>query len=187
MVSEKIQFEMLYVHILRPRPLETIIRLKNLFHGFLSLEHGVWMPFFSPWIGMKPCIFPPFSLISRILNKVIEDKVEIALLVVPHWISQSWFPLLISVMIPLPIRIPRHKDILTLPHSREFHPLGQQTSLVGDLVSGIAFRVRDFHQKLPTLYNDLGDQGPKSNILWHGGSGVFGLYHNRLIRFVPLK
>ena len=152
-------------------------------------QPGAWRvdAFSFPWIGMKPYIFPPFSLISRILNKIIEDKVEIALLVVPHWISQSWFPLLLSVMISLPIRIPRHRDILTLPHSGEFHPLGQQTSLVGVLVSGVAFRVRDFHQKLPTLYNDLGDQGPKSNTLWHGGSGVFGLYHNRLIRFVPLK
>lgn len=69
------------------------------------------------WKSYIPYIFPPFNLIARCLNKIVQDEVNRALLVVPHWVSQPWFPLLLSMIVSFPVRIPRHKDILVLPHN----------------------------------------------------------------------
>ena len=86
-------------------------------------QPGAWHydAFSFSWKCIKPYIFAPFSLI---LNKIVEDEVEKSLLVIPHWTSQSWFPVLLSLLISLLVRIPRHKDALTLPHSGQLHPLG---------------------------------------------------------------
>lgn len=152
-------------------------------------QPGAWAvdAFSFSWKNLKPYIFPPFSLISRILNKILDDEVEKALLVVPHWISQSWFPLLLSVIISLPVRIPRHRDVLTLPHNGQFHPMGRATSLVGVIVSGDVLKVGDFQQTLPTLLNTHGDQELKNSTPWLGGNGVFGFYHDKVIQCVPMK
>lgn len=56
------------------------------------------------WFQFCPYIFPPFRLIGRVLNKILSDKVEKAILIVPLWKTQSWFPLLISSLISIPAR-----------------------------------------------------------------------------------
>jgi hypothetical protein len=42
--------------------------------------------------------------------KIMSDKVEKAILVVPFWPAQNWFSLLNSNLISLPVRLPRHTD-----------------------------------------------------------------------------
>ena len=37
------------------------------------------------WNSFRPYIFPPFAVIGRCLNKLLEDEVSEPLLVVPHW------------------------------------------------------------------------------------------------------
>lgn len=48
------------------------------------------------WTDFKPYTFPPFSLIGRILQKLEEDKVRKAILIVQKWEIQSWFPKLLQ-------------------------------------------------------------------------------------------
>ena len=84
------------------------------------------------WSMLKPYIFPPFALIGRILQKTQVDQ---AILIVPFWHTQHWFPLLIEDLCSYPIRIPRHRDLLTLTHSGEKHPL-IHLSLIACVVSG---------------------------------------------------
>lgn len=153
------------------------------------LQPGAWRydAFSFSWKGLCPCIFAPFNLISRILNKIVEDKVEQTLLVVPHWTTQSWFPLLSSLLISSPIRIPRHVDQLFLPYNNLPHPLGKTLSLIGVIVSGYPSRSEEFHQMLPLQLQTPGEKGLKNNTHWHGRSGLFETFQNRLIRFVPLK
>ena len=95
-----------------------------------------------------------------------------ALLVIPHWTSQSWFPVLVSLLVSLPVRIPRHKDALTLPQSGQLHPLGRTISLVGVLVSGDVSKARSFQKTLSTQTSTHGDPELKNNTPWHGGNGV---------------
>ncbi|XP_062570072.1 uncharacterized protein LOC134232143 [Saccostrea cucullata] len=79
------------------------------------------------WTNLKPYIFPPFRLIGKIINKIISDKVEEAIVIIPLWRTQSWFPMLISSLISVPARLPRHKDLLIMPHTGEFHPMGNSS------------------------------------------------------------
>ncbi len=139
------------------------------------------------WQDLVPYIFPPFNLIGKILNKIIADNVSKALLIVPHWTSQSWFPLLLSCLISLPIRLPRHKNILTLPHSGRTHPLGKTLSLVAVTVSGDCSKSKDFQQQLWTSLSIHGDQEHLNNTIWHGKNGIFGVKSGKLIHFVSLR
>ena len=166
-------------------------RSNNKVERFVSWfpQPGAWRydAFSFSWNRLMPYIFPPFTLISRILNKIIEDKVQKALLVVPHWTSQSWFPQLLSLIISPPIRIPRHKDLLILPHSGQTHPLAKTMCLVGVTVSGDVSRIEDFLFKLPTSSDNPGEREQKSNIHQHGRGGVFGTLRGKVIPSIQMK
>lgn len=45
------------------------------------------------WSTLNFYAFPPFSVVSRMLQKIIDDKAE-GIVVVPFWISQPWYPFL---------------------------------------------------------------------------------------------
>ena len=59
-------------------------------------------------------VFSPFSLILDILNKIKEEKVK-ALVIVPYWPTQTWFPVLVRMLINFHLMLPRMKHLLTLP------------------------------------------------------------------------
>lgn len=66
-------------------------------------------------------IFPPCSLLSRCLQKVGNDQ-TLALLVVPVWPTQVWWPRVLRLPVANPLMLPQHKDLLTLPQSGTLHP-----------------------------------------------------------------
>jgi hypothetical protein len=127
------------------------------------------------WNGFCPYIFPPFVLLGRILNNIIYDKVEEAIVIVPLWRAQTWFPLLLSVLISVPIRLPMHEDLLILPHSGERHPLGRTMVLTACRVSGNVSRVEDFRERLSRSSKTVGDQGLLDNMSMRGADGSFGV------------
>ena len=139
------------------------------------------------WNSFRPYIFPPFALVGRCLNKLLEDEVSEALLVVPHWVSQPWFPMLLSMIVSFPIRIPRHRDILALPHNGQLHPLKERLSLVALVVSGIPSEAEEFQIRLSTPSVRRGGQEQRNNTVWHGRSGVFGVLNGNVIPFVRLR
>jgi hypothetical protein len=139
------------------------------------------------WQSFHPYIFPPFSLMGKVINKIVQDHVEKALLVFPFWKSQPWFPLILSIISDFPVRLPRHTDLLTLAHNGEKHPLAKKMTLVGVIVSGNLCCVKDFHEQLSTLSYNRGGKAPKNSIGWLGSSGIFGVCNNLLIPFLPLK
>lgn len=71
--------------------------------------------------------FPPFSLILKTIQKIIEDKAE-GVLIVPYWKSQPWFPLLMS-LISSPILFfgPKYNLLLSPFHSQ--HPMSSKLIL----------------------------------------------------------
>ena len=139
------------------------------------------------WSDYLPYIFAPFNLIGKVLNKIMEDKVDQALLIVPHWPCQTWFPLLLSLLSDFPIRMPRHKDLLVLPHNGQLHPMGDSLCLAGVIVSGDISRVKGFQRKLPMLFVPHGGQGQRSSMVQHGKPGVFGVFQGKEIQFKHLK
>ena len=49
---------------------------------------------------------PPFSLIGRVINKVLWKNVEAMILVTPTWQTQPWYTLLLRMSIQLPLLLP---------------------------------------------------------------------------------
>nr|CAH7740655.1 unnamed protein product [Callosobruchus chinensis] len=50
------------------------------------------------WTGLKGYIFPPFSLLPKILSKIETEQAE-CLVVFPMWKSQPWYPKLESLIV----------------------------------------------------------------------------------------
>ena len=82
--------------------------------------------------------FPPFSLIGKVLQKIQQDHVN-AIIVVPNWQTQFWYPLLARLMVDTAIKIKNTKKTLLLPYNASLvHPLYLRLQLLGCLVSGKA-------------------------------------------------
>ncbi|XP_053390973.1 uncharacterized protein LOC128553808 [Mercenaria mercenaria] len=143
--------------------------------------------FSCSWHDYEPYIFPPFNLISKVVNKIAEDSVERALVVVPFWKSQPWFPLLLQYVASLPVRLPRHKDLLTLAHDRTLHQIGKSLNLIGVMLSGNRYILENFQQELSRSSFKHGEQGQENNMVWLGNSGIFGVLNNVKIPFTPMK
>ena len=72
--------------------------------------------------------FPPLSLITRVLQKIQEEKAT-GLLLVPKWPTQLWWPKLMKMLIQLPVQLPRGRNTLFLPSNpQEPHPLNKKLS-----------------------------------------------------------
>lgn len=81
--------------------------------------------------------FPPFSIITKVIEKIIQDKAT-GILVVPHWPSQPWYPVFKKLLIQSPLKFPPRKFLLLSPF-RDIHPLHQQLSLEVGKLSGDLF------------------------------------------------
>ena len=88
------------------------------------------------WGTEKCYIFPPFSLIARVLQKVRTDATTV-LAVLPKWPTQAWWPEARSMMVGEPHIIPPGKGVLHLPnHPRTVHALHKKLHLMVCLLSG---------------------------------------------------
>ena len=126
------------------------------------------------WTGIKAYVFPPFCLISRLLQKVHIEKMSEMLLIAPVWKTQPWFPTLLSMLVRRPILLPQNRDLLQLQHSREEHPL-QTMRLAGWLLSANTCQIKEIQMKQPSLYSLHGEQVPSNSILEHGDNGLAGV------------
>lgn len=82
-------------------------------------------------------IFSPFSLIQRILKKILEEKVQAAIIVVPDWTIASCYPFLMKLCVEVPRVLPQTRDTLVLPHRpQEVHKLYPKLGLLACHISG---------------------------------------------------
>ena len=80
--------------------------------------------------------FPPFSVIARVLQKILQCQAR-AILVLPDWPTQFWYPRVTSMLVVPPVKINLQKKTLILPHdATKVHPLYPKLRLIGCLVSG---------------------------------------------------
>ena len=66
------------------------------------------------WAKWDFYAFPPFSVISLVLQKVITDKAT-GILIVPDWPTQVWYPTLFKLNRKPPVLLSRKKQFLYLP------------------------------------------------------------------------
>ncbi|KAH3803290.1 hypothetical protein DPMN_156993 [Dreissena polymorpha] len=72
--------------------------------------------------------------------------------------------MMMTILSDFPVRLPKHRDLLTLPHNGQEHPLAKKIIMGAAVLSGNHFRVKDFYQKLQTLSSSHGDLELGSNM-----------------------
>ena len=100
--------------------------------------------FTLPWATYSLAYaFPPFSCISRSLKKIRDDAAE-AVIVVPRWTSQPWFPLLLRMLTDDVFLFPR--NILSCHHKHQ--PPPDNLRLMACRVSGKAMLSSQYRHRL---------------------------------------
>lgn len=142
--------------------------------------------FHLSWTPYLFYAFPPFSLLTRVLQKIQVEKAT-GLLLVPKWPTQPWWPKLMQMLIQPPVQLPVSKDTLLLPSNpQEHHPLHRKLCLILCHLSGDSSKVKDFQQQLPPSLNSPGGQVLESNTLVIFRNGHATALHGALIPFVHL-
>ena len=101
------------------------------------------------WTAMWAYAYPPPALLPQVLAKVEQDSPKQILLVAPNWPSQRWFPLLISLLIDQPRRLPCWDDLLSQPLSGRLHERLQHQDLHAWLLSSNSSLQKAFLRKQP--------------------------------------
>ncbi len=101
-----------------------------------------------PWESYKICYaFPPFSLVSRVVQRLRREPV-VMLLVVPWWKTMTWFNAVMQLVVRMPVVIPPTKRLLRHPADPlKVHPLLPKMKLLGLVVSSSAALQRAYRQQ----------------------------------------
>lgn len=91
--------------------------------------------FHFDWGKFKFYAFPPFCLIGRCIQKIIQDKAK-GIIVVPNWPTQPWFPLLYKLVADEPLLIKRYESLMVQPVTLLPHPLHDRIDLLACRVYG---------------------------------------------------
>lgn len=87
------------------------------------------------WGDLNFYAFPPFILILRVLQKIIEDRAS-GIVVVPFWQSQAWYPLFVKMIVDKPLFFKPSPNLVFSPYSTTPHPLAATLTLVAAKLSG---------------------------------------------------
>ena len=129
--------------------------------------------------------FPPFCLISRCVQKVIQDKAT-GILVVPLWPTQPFFSMVLSLLMEVPrlLKVTHHNLIhptLTSPH-----PLQGQLKLLVCKLSADPWQTQRFHRTLRKSSCILGDAVLTNSMIITSQNGCSFVVKGRAIPCVPL-
>ena len=99
------------------------------------------------WKNFKPYIFPPFSLISRILHKLKLEEVLDAIVIAPLWPTTHWYPQFLELAVQRPVLLPQRDTLLTLPEEDVHHPLKDAMHLVACTCTWSSLEARGISQR----------------------------------------
>ena len=87
----------------------------------------------SDWGDEFSYIFPPFSLIGAVTEKIQREKAR-CIVIVPEWPTQYWYPIL-QRLANKQIKLPMNQNTLTLAHDHnKIHPLLPGLQLIAILI-----------------------------------------------------
>ena len=143
--------------------------------------------FAHSWHYVNCYLFPPFSLVGRVLRKVEEDKVDYALLITPIWTTQPWFPHLLHLVAGPCYILPKTANLLTIPQepSRE-HPL-LKMKMGAFTLSGDAYKVKTYRKTLSKSSANHGVNPQKSNIGLINSNGCNFAIEDKLIHLCQMS
>ena len=131
------------------------------------------------WSSCYGYIFPPFSLLSSVLQKLEAEQAQ-AVVICPMWTTQAWFPKLLKLLVDNPVILPKQALIMPQDPQRK-HPLQSKLRLMACKLSGIASQTEEYRQQLPTLFCHHGGIQPNDNIGVISTDGCSFVVHKKLI------
>ena len=140
--------------------------------------------FMLQWKGLLIYLFPPFSLISKCVQKLVLDSVEDALLVVPMWPTQPWFTQVTELLVDHPRLIPMNN--LSLPGTKSDKVQPMKVQLMGCHCSTNQLRSREFRRKLPPSSWTRGQNPLENSTVVSSKSGLPFVVKKRLVHFKRL-
>ena len=95
------------------------------------------------WHGFLGYAFPPFCLLGRIMQKIVQDN-ALVIVVAPYWPTKPWFTMFRKMLLSEPHRIFVDANTLFLPHRLpaestshpRAHPMANKLSLMVGVLSG---------------------------------------------------
>ena len=136
------------------------------------------------WNDFYAYLFPPFSVVSAVLQKICQEKAT-AVIVAPLFSTQPWFPQLLQLVCDQPYILPKVETFLTNPQSNQIHHL-QKMRLAVFKISGLSCVREDYQKTLLTLSSRHGGEVPKNNMGHISRDGCFFVTKNRLINLIHL-
>ena len=135
------------------------------------------------WLGLQGYAFLPFSLISRCVQKIWQERSTVVL-ITPLWQAQAWFSALLELAVEKPLLLPMRPDILVDPLN-QLHPLVSQgkLQLVAWKVSGENTLQLEFHGRLQTCCWQAGAKEPTRHMNQAGSVGFAGVLQGKWIPF----
>ena len=113
------------------------------------------------WTGHHPYMFPLFTLIPHCLAKVHREKIS-AVIIVPVWPNQTWFPELLNSLVDTPILLPPIPEIVTNP-------------------TGLSIQ-EDYRKELWTSSREHGNHQQSQSIPMLGDSGAVGVLNGKQLQ-----
>lgn len=137
------------------------------------------------WKGMWAYAFPPFPLILPSLKKIQLEECQVCL-IAPLWEGQAWFPILMSLLIAPPIRLPLDKDLLFQPVSRKLHPTPGIFRLHAWMLCKSVWKRRAFLDQLPDESIQRKELPPIISMITGGSLGWIGVSDKKWIPSILL-
>jgi len=77
--------------------------------------------------------FPPFSLIARVLRKIVHDQIQ-GVVIAPQWPMQPWYPLFMKLCISNVLVFPKTSDSIICPYFDRPHQLSSHVPLMAAIL-----------------------------------------------------
>ena len=135
------------------------------------------------WRNHRPYMFPPFSLITRCLEKIDQEEVD-TILIAPVWQSQVWFPRVLESLMDDPILLLETHNIVT-DIDNNTHPLASQghLPLAAWPISGRHSAQEAYWRELLQSSTNHGEVQQNLHTAQHGTSGLIGVVNGAYIPF----
>ena len=105
--------------------------------------------FMMDWSNLMAYAFPPFNLIPSVLQKAKKEHATLVL-VAPLWTTQSWWSLLIELIVDYPVCLGNNPKLLQdVSGPGAMHPLFSSLKLAVWRISGDVTKQWEFQKKLP--------------------------------------
>ena len=114
--------------------------------------HVSWKPhaFTVDWSQFFFCAFPPFCLISRRVQKIIQDQAT-GILIIPEWTTQPYFTVVLGLLTDTPRVLGASAQNLLHSTLAGPHPLHHRLELLVYKLSVIPCKSQSFRQTLSRL------------------------------------